>query len=119
MVAGWWVHHGWPAVPSAILPKFGIVAHNEEKDLGAAWLYMDNSVGVCWMEWLVTSPACLGRMPIKVIRIIAGFLKSRALDMDYGVMMTTARQASLVRVLESNGFTKSDEGMTHLISILR
>jgi hypothetical protein len=114
-VSEWWDVHGWPAVPEAVLPKLGIIAFDEVKDLCAGWLYMDNSVGVCWLEWLVTNPLNRASQSMKSIGIVTDFLKLRAVELGYGIMMTTCRQKSLVRVHEKNGFLKTDEGMIHLL----
>jgi hypothetical protein len=119
MVAGWWKAHGWHEVPQAILPKLGVMAHFDDLPTAAAWLYMDNSVGVCWLEWLVSNPAAKPYPAIRCISQVIGFLKERALEMDYGVMMTTCRQDTLVRLYERNGFLKTDEGVTHLLMPLR
>lgn len=123
LVCSWWEAHGWKPVPAEILPKLGMVVYFEtaegQQDACAAWLYMDNSgVGVCWLEWLVTNPKNKGTESLRAISTMTDFMKIRAREMNYGVMMTTARQASLVRVHERNGFAKTDEGVTHLISLL-
>jgi hypothetical protein len=119
MACEWWKAHGWEAVPAAILPKLGAVAVIEDVPIAAAFLYMDNSVGVCWLEWLVTNPDATPKQSFKGINMVIEFLREVAVSMDYGIMMTTCRQASLVRVYEKNGFTKSDEGVTHLVRKLR
>lgn len=115
----WWRLHGWEPVPAAVLPKLGAIAMLEGVPVAAAWLYMDNSVGVCWLEWLVTNPQATPKQSLIGINTVIQFLREQAVSFDYGVMMTTCRQASLVRVYEKNGFTKSDEGVTHLLSNLR
>jgi hypothetical protein len=122
MLVEWWAGHGWPGVPSAILPKVGFVAEDVQvgsvEPLVAAWLYMDNSVGVCWLEWMVSNPKA---EPVRVYRGIKGvteFAEEAAKTHGYGVMLTTCRQQSLVRTFERSGFTKTDEGVTHLIKII-
>jgi len=118
IVAGWWSAYGWSAVPYAILPKLGVVGTLGHEPAAAGWLYMDNSVGVCMLEWLVTNPYCTGKESLRVINAITEHMKSVALSMNYGVMLTTCRQPSLARVHERNGFIKTDEGMIHLVRIL-
>ena len=116
----WWAGHGWPALPKSILPKRGVMACDAAKDgagVAAAWLYMDNSTGVSMMEWLVTNPQSGGKETLRAINAVIGFLTERALELDYGMMLTSCRQPSLVRVLEKNGFRKTDEGVTHLLKI--
>jgi len=53
--AQWWSGHGWEPVPAVVLPKLGMMVVDDEAPICAAWLYMDNSVGVSMLEWLVTN----------------------------------------------------------------
>lgn len=122
-ISSWWEAHGWNPVPKAILPRLGIVAFfqsgEERRDAAAAWLYMDNSIGVSWLSWLVTNPEINESECAIAIKALTEFMKERAVAMDYGIMMTAAQQESLVRMHERNGFIKADEGVTHLIRFLR
>lgn len=118
-VSEWWKGHGWDAVPLQILPKLGIVVSDNGMDICAVWLYMDNSVGVCMLEWFVANPDATGRQVYKCEKLAQKFMEERALEMDYGVMMTTCKQESLARVHEKNGYLRTDESMIHLIKFLR
>lgn len=118
VLAEWWKLHGWAAIPANILPKLGAVAVKGDVPLCAAFLYMDNSVGVCWLEWLVSNPKASPFEVMKGVRELMGFLEAQASVLGYGVMLTTCRQASLVRLYESAGFAKTDEGVTHLLKII-
>jgi len=118
MLAGWWRMHEWPALPAAILPKLGIVVEHAGEPVCAAFLYMDNSVGVCMMEWLTTNPeAPLKQIPT-AIRVLIDFLGQRASEMGYGIMLTTCRQAALARVFQKNGFEQTDDSVIHLVKML-
>jgi len=122
MVAGWWKGHGWNAVPAYFLPKLGVVAYwnedNKTEDTAAAWLYMDNSSPVCWLEYMVSNPNSNAGRCVKALRHLDTFLSGEAKTTGYVAMMTTCRQDSLVKFHEKNGFTKTDEGVTHLVKIL-
>lgn len=119
-LANWWAGHGWEPVPEIVLPKLGMVAVGEDDYMVAAvWLYMDNSVGVSFLEWLVTNPEAAPIQTAKAVTHIVNFMADRALEMDYGVMITTCRQQSLTRLYEKNGFMKTDEGVTHLLRMLK
>lgn len=118
IVTAWWKAHGFPPVPFAILPKLGAIVSNEKQDICAGWLYMDNSVGVCWLEWSVTNPECSGFDSIRGIKALNKFIEERASEMGYGVMMTTCRQESLCRLHEKCGFIKTDTGMIHMVKQL-
>ena len=115
----WWDGHGFPAVPLEILPRLGIIAEINGSPIGAAWLYMDNSSGVCMMEWTVTNPANNPRDSLRAISALTEFLKADAKSNGYTVILTTCKQQSLARVHERNGFTKTDDGMIHLIGGLK
>lgn len=118
MVKGWWEGHDWPGVPPAALPRLGVVASVGGVPAAAAWLYMDNSVGVAMLEWIVTNPNNSPRDSIRAIRAVTEFLKDRARDLDYGVILTTCKQQSLLKLLERNGFQESDRNMFHAVAIL-
>jgi hypothetical protein len=115
LVSGWWEAHGFPVVPVAVLPKLGVMAMDGELPVTAAWLYMDNSTGVCMLEWLVTNPDATGRQSLAGIAAVVGFLAERASEMNYGAMLTSCRQPALARIYERHGFTKTDEGVIHLV----
>lgn len=56
LFAGWRKAHGMAELPDSIFPRLGVVAVLDGVDSAAAWLYMDNSVGVAFMEWIVARP---------------------------------------------------------------
>ena len=114
----WWTGHGWQAVPEQILPRLGILASDGERPLAAGFLYMDNSVGVAMLEWLVTDPEAPARKAAVALSRLVDFAKQEAKALDYSVILTTCRQESLVRLMEKNGFTTTDKEMTHLLAVL-
>jgi hypothetical protein len=122
MVAGWWRGHGWDAVPPFFLPKLGVIAYwaegENKQDAAAAWLYMDNSAPVCWLEYMVSNPQCNAGRAVKALRHLDSFLTGEAKATGYAVMLTTCRQDSLVKFHQKNGFTKADTGMTHMVKVL-
>lgn len=119
MLAQWWEGHGWPVLSPAILPKLGVIAANAEgEDVAAGFAYMDNSVGVAMLEWVVTNPKASPMQSLRGINAVVEFLKAEVKELGYGVMLTSCRQPSLVKVYERHGFAKTDEGVTHLLTIL-
>lgn len=56
MFTGWRKAHGMAELPDSIFPRLGVVAVLDGLDSAAAWLYQDNSVGVAFMEWIVSRP---------------------------------------------------------------
>lgn len=119
VVSQWWPAHGWPAVPDAILPKLGLMVEAHGNPCMAGWLYMDNSVGVSMMEWVVSNPETAPRDVLRAVQVLVGAMKDLALSNDYGVVLTSCKQPALVRAYEKAGFQKTDEGMTHLLLLTR
>jgi hypothetical protein len=117
-VESWWIGHGWPAVPRGVLPRLGVMALFEGSPVACGWLYMDNSIGVSMLEWMVSNPSANPRHVLKGIKAIVEFLKDQAREMNYTVMLTTCKQESLAKVYEKTGFRKTDSEMIHLVQTL-
>lgn len=114
----WWESHGWPGVPANILPKLGIRAIDGDRPLAAAWLYMDNSVGVAMLEWIVTNPELPARKAAVALARLVDFAKQEAKSLGYSVVLTTCRQESLAKLLERAGFHQTDRDVIHLATVL-
>lgn len=119
MLTRWWKAHGWPGVSAAILPKLGLVIEDNGQPIVAGFVYMDNSVGVAFLEWVVGAPEATGRQIVAGISTLIDFAGKRVLELDYGVLLTATNKEALIRLYEKNGFQKTDEGLTHLVKILR
>ena len=86
----------------------------------AGWLFMDNSgCGIGKMEWAVTNPSNKPKESVQAIRELVGAVKVVADALDYGVIFTSVKQPSLIRLFERCGFVKSDTGMTNMIALTR
>jgi hypothetical protein len=118
IVKEWWEGHGWNAVPLGVLPKLGVMAMLNEKPIASGWLYMDNSVGVSILEWMVANPKANPKAVYRSIKAIVEFLKNQAKEMNYTVMLTTCKQESLAKVYEKSGFLRTDSEMIHLMQPL-
>lgn len=121
LVASWWKGHGWDAVPSAILPKLGRVAVDArdgvDTPVAAAWCYLDNSVGVGMVEWIVSNPENPPKLSAIGIAHLVQCIKATAKDLGYGVFLASCRQESLSRLLQRVGFHETDKGVIHLLSV--
>lgn len=115
MLQAWWQAHGWPPVPQAILPKLGVIVSVKESPTVAGWLYMDNSVGVSMLEWIVSNPAARSVAVAAGIKHLIAYLSSEAKRLDYGITLTTSKVASLGKLLTRCGFQETDREMIHFI----
>lgn len=113
----WWQGHGWAPVAAEILPRLGMVAEIDGRAAGMGWCYLDNSVGVAIMEWLVTDPANTPRQSAQAVFHLAQCLTGAAKALGYGVTFTSCRQQGLARLLERAGFQKTDTDVIHLMHL--
>jgi len=112
----WWTAHQTTKAPlREMLPKLGLVASNEHGDPHAfAWLFMDNSVGVCFVEFPVTKPGIgLRRARLAFDAILFG-LKEAARAMNYGVMIAYTLPAIARELRTRHGFSECRSGMVML-----
>ncbi len=120
MACAWWAAHHCTAVPAALLPRLGVVAYRQtpgetREDMCALWVYLDNSVGVCFCEHVVTRPQLSLREARRSILTALDFLKHTVSEMHYGVMMLRARPA-IARILKPTGFVECETGLTSMIT---
>lgn len=108
MVREWMEGHRRDIIPQGILPKLGVIVHAGETDVAALWLYMDNSVGVCFLEYPVTKPGTSLRLTKKALLMAADFLKKEACALGYSVMFAHTL-APIARILRKNGWSQDTE----------
>ena len=120
MVSTWWEGHGWSPVPAGILPSLGVIVTSDDESKGhaAGFLYMDNSSPVAMMEWLVTNPENTPRESLASAKMLIDFLKIEAKALGYSVIMTGTKSDGLIKLYKKQGFTQTDEGLTHLLLTL-
>ncbi|HEY1082215.1 MAG TPA: hypothetical protein VGE29_08135 [Prosthecobacter sp.] len=105
LFSGWREAHGVPVIPAAWLPRLGVVAVVNEQDTAAAWLYMDNSVGVAFVEWMVTRPGLSLAEAKAAVGAVMGALKAEAAGNGYSLILGHCIEP-LARVLvDSLGWT--------------
>ena len=115
-ITEWWKAHDWPGVAQVILPKCGVMVEDDAgSGMAVGWLYMDNSTGVAMLEWVVTNPTLTPKQSYYAITMLVQSVREVARALNYGVVLTTAKQHALARCYEKNGFKQTDTGMTHLI----
>lgn len=114
VVAAWWHGHGWPPVDAQLLPKLGMVVQEHDEPVAAGWAYMDNSVGVAFMEWLVTRPGMRPALSMRALTHVVGSLYHALAALGYTAIHSSCRQPSLARLLERCGFTVTHRDVIHL-----
>lgn len=83
------------------------------EDAAALWVYMDNSVGVCWAEYAVTAPSLSLRHAKQALWHLFTFLRHAAKEYNYGLMRVTTLPA-IARVLEKHGFVRDPRRLVTL-----
>jgi len=111
-ICEWWKGHKIGCVPAALLPKCGVLVEDEGELICAAWIYMDNSVGVAWMSWLTTKPKLTVKRCAKALEILMGAIEVLCNEFDYGILFTMTDQHGLGKWFERNGFSPNHSGMT-------
>ncbi len=122
MIAEWALGHGRSAPPAAILPKLGIIVQEVtelvRKDVAALWLYMDNSVGVCFAERSVTLPGLsMKRAKAALLRGL-DCLKQLAATHGYGVMLLRTYPA-MARFVKPLGFHEDEREIVCLTALTK
>lgn len=112
-VADWFECHGKTPPPRQILPRLGAVCTMDGEDASALWLYMDNSVGVCWAEYPVTRPKMALSHARAALRHLFTFLRHAAKANGYGIMRVNTLPA-IARFLEKEGFVKEQENIVSM-----
>lgn len=123
-VCVWWEGHGFSIVPRVFLPKIGVMVVNDDgQKLAAGWIYMDSSSPVTWLEWCVTNPKNRPTLSMVALKVLIGAAKAAINGIrdelpGSAAMLFTCRQQSLVRLFEKEGFEKTDEGVTHMLTVV-
>lgn len=121
LICEWWAGHdsgrGCPLL--CMLPKLGVVALLGGVPVGAMWLFMDNSVGVCWPEFPVVRPGLQFAESRRVFDVLLGFLEAEARALGYGVMMLYTLPAIARELRRRHGFTEMREGLVMMSKTLK
>lgn len=118
MVVAWWQAHKAPVPPHAVLPKLGVVCLQGSEPVGALWLYMDNSVGVCFAEHLVTRPGMSLLQSRKAAGLMIRYLKQTAASFGYAMMRVVTIPA-LARFMRQEGFSSERTGVVTMLAPLQ
>lgn len=122
MIEQWALGHGKAAPPKGFLPKLGVISQEVKgetrEDIAALWLYMDNSVGVCFAEHAIAKPGLtIKRAKAALLRAL-DCLRTLAGEMNYGVMLLHT-PAGMARHLAQEGFHEAEKGLCGLWTIIK
>jgi hypothetical protein len=116
----WWNGHNWSGVSLAIVPRRGLLVSDDSgAELGCAWVYRDNSVGVAMLEWLVTNPANTPKQSLGAVLKLVAAARSLAISEGCAVLLTSVQHGALERIYERLGFTAIQRGVSHLVMVTR
>lgn len=88
------------------------------EDMAALWLHLDNSVGVCFLERVLTRPKLSLRRSRMAIERGVDYMKTAARKMGYGAMFAYMHKG-LARMATSNGFHRNQENLVSMICVLK
>lgn len=117
MVTEWWQAHDAPVPPAIVLPKLGVVCTREGEDVAALWLYMDNSVGVCFAEYLVTRPKLDVVTSRQAAKVMFDYLKQTAVGFGYFLMRVVTKKP-IARFMRNEGFSSEQDNVVTMLAPL-
>lgn len=119
MFKEWWAGHSTRSVGLGMLPKCGVMVSENHEPRAACWLYMDNSIGVCWAAWITTKPGIAITQSVKCLDFLLESAETVAKSLNYGVMLTMTDREGLTRFLTKRGWEGNHSGMTQLFKVIK
>jgi len=115
-IEAWWIAHEAMSIPHAALPKTGCIAVNEDGVLcAAAWLYLDNSVPVSFMSWMIVNPAARSMEKFDGLNHCIRYLTDHGENLGYGVMVSMSAIPSISKLMKLHGFEIASKGVEILL----
>lgn len=113
-IEAWWRGHDGEPVPEEWLPTLCAFAVDPADGRKVAFmaLYMDNSVGVCFPNWLVTDPANTVAQSRRGFAAVDRYLRAQAHDEGYHLAFANVHSAVMVPEAESRGYLNGGESTT-------
>jgi hypothetical protein len=113
LVDSWMKAHGRGPLPETLLPALGVFSCLDSEEIAVGWLYMDNSIGVCTLDFFVTRPGLAPKQTYEALEPLVTFLSQEAQELGYGAM-TIYTVPGLARFAERFGFVRRVEGLVML-----
>lgn len=116
-MCSWWKWWKWPEVNKDMLPLNGcggLMVYKEDIPIAAGFLYLSNSK-VAWLDWVVSNPQYRDSDRKEALEILINSLEEVAKQQDYSIIISIARNKSLIQTHKKLGYTV-DENPSYEIS---
>lgn len=107
----WWLAQDWTPVQRQFLPKLGLI----EPGLAAGFLYLSDSGGMAWMEWIVGNPEADYEERGKALDQIIEGLAAAAAHAGAKAIFTSASHKRLIERYKEHSFMLTDSNVSHFI----
>jgi hypothetical protein len=113
----WWAKWNWPIMSKELLPLNGcggLMIYKEDQLIAAGFLYLSNSK-VAWLDWIISNPEYKESDRKEALALLIDELEKVALAQDYSIIISIARNKSLINIHKELGYT-IDENPSYEIS---
>jgi len=118
LVNSWANARGMGSMPEHRLSRFGLIAVQGNKDIGACFLYPFKGSGWCMFECLMTNPDSTAEERDQAMSMIFLELSNAARILGYKEVFTTSYLPSVNNKLDSMGFIMNKDKVNHFIGRL-
>jgi hypothetical protein len=109
-VCGWWEAHGWPQLPTNLLPANGFIVEG----LCAGFLYKTDSAFAI-LEFVVGNPSSDKIERGEALKVLIERAIESAREQGALVVFTSTEHPSLIEHYQTRGFVVTDKNMTNLV----
>ena len=106
-ICGWWVAHGWDAVPLEFLPM-GFLVEKDGKKKCAGFLYRDVSAPFAMLEWVVSNPENKGTESYRAIDRLLGEMVRFCEDNAIRAIYSKLVNKGLEKLYNKHGFASGE-----------
>jgi hypothetical protein len=113
----WWKKWDWPIMSKDLLPLNGcggLMIYKGDQLIAAGFLYLSNSK-VAWLDWIISNPEYKESDRKQALALLIDELEKVALAQDYSIIISIARNKSLINIHKELGYT-IDENPSYEIS---
>lgn len=110
----WWDLYKWPAIPLHFLPD-GFIAYVDDKPVIAGFLYIPKKGSISWFEWIIGNPFVSKEKREAGFKILLKSILKLAKKNKKTHIMTGSNNKTFLKKLESSGFIKTDDGISHYL----